>query len=313
MSITPLRAFIVEQDAVRLQVGGTIISVAAHFWNEGLKQRTCLRCAKPLGKCGCTEASDLLELPKSACKVDKTDGSVRGAMKVAVGNASGSRCVGVEVRIPRDRKGNGSNAWLRKLITLPGSSRLPKVMHLAVRVTNSKAKSPISPPLSASATVPEYQCFEGYSRLVAKNGGVKEKALLSVRPDAKGAQSEMLMKSKRKGGRGKPDALTHLNVATPKPKHIPRDGTAQVTIVFSSTQRMPGQFSMLTWGQSVCELRCFITSTFKVKAGAAGEAGAVAVGEAVLEEPDMEGPPVAAVAAAESLHRKNRTNYRTQL
>lgn len=43
------------------------------------------------------------------------------------------------------------------------------------------------------------------------------------------------------------------------------------------------------------------------EAGAVGEAGAA--GEAVLEEPDIEGPPVAAVAAAERLHRKNRTNY----
>lgn len=172
------------QAAVRLQIGTTTINVAAHFWNEGFKQRTCLRCANALDKCGCTEASDLLELPKSACKVDKKDGALRGAIKIGARNGGTHRAIGVEVRIPRDRK-NGNNAWLRKLCTLPASSRLPKVMHLQVHVVadGGAADSP-------SVT------FEGYSRLVAKNGGVKEKALLSVHPDSKAAASHTLIKSR---------------------------------------------------------------------------------------------------------------------
>ena len=44
--------------------------------------------------------------------------------------------VGIELRVPRVRKHKADNAWLRKLRTREGCSRLPKVMRLVCKVSS---------------------------------------------------------------------------------------------------------------------------------------------------------------------------------
>jgi hypothetical protein len=186
-----------KHDAIRLKVGNHVVAFAAHFWDAGAQVKACLRCGTAADNCTCTTGNDLLELPRattfavgpaligSGYHVLKLAGKSAHGVSMVNGNGNvnktanttaaaaaagrvGFRSVGVEMRIPRDRKGSAAdNSWLRKLNTLPKCGRLPKVMHLQASVTDAVAPGP-----------PVY-VYSGFSRLVAKNGGLKEKATLS--------------------------------------------------------------------------------------------------------------------------------------
>jgi hypothetical protein len=162
------------QDAVRVLIGsdGAMVSIAVTFWDDFKQCQACLRCSLELNKCRCKTASDLLEIPRTTRPLQGS-GKKKGSRTIEMASTNevaGPQHIGILVRIPRNRANSADNSWLRKLHSKPGQPRLPKVMQLDVRV-----QGPSSPGQPASSTT-----LTGFTRLVAKNGCVKEKAAMSL-------------------------------------------------------------------------------------------------------------------------------------
>eukprot|EP00039_Didymoeca_costata_P031135 m.33340 g.33340 ORF g.33340 m.33340 type:complete len:726 (+) comp8518_c0_seq2:240-2417(+) len=146
----------------------SLVSIETTFWDPKARLSKCLRCANAVGLCSCPYANDLLlPVKKTECQI--------------LPEANGA--VGLLVRIPRTRASPSieerrlgkirSNAWLRRLPTSGhGHARTPKLMLVCV----TEELIGLSPD---GDEVLEKKLYWGCVRLVAKNGGIREKAVLN--------------------------------------------------------------------------------------------------------------------------------------
>jgi hypothetical protein len=153
------------------------IEAAVTFWDDDKQGCVCLRCAQELVECRCKHPSDLLELPKARA------GS---SAKLVAGTdrAAGSCFLSIQMRLPRNRTSRCGargarpldNCWLRKLDTRKSTGRgsgpnyLPKLMRIAIAVSG---------PAGPDGRAAEMTTKSGMCRLVAKNGAIAEKEMIS--------------------------------------------------------------------------------------------------------------------------------------
>eukprot|EP00039_Didymoeca_costata_P020080 m.339996 g.339996 ORF g.339996 m.339996 type:complete len:802 (+) comp19075_c0_seq1:233-2638(+) len=142
------------------------ISIQSCYWDPVDRYVKCLRCVQRPAECGCSYDNDLLILSKFDSFTQEPYGHI-----------------GITLRIPRDREPptpeermrgvTKSNAWLSKLPTSADGTgvRRPKLM--MIRVVEEVFGSDDSKPLFSV-------CSQGYVRLVAKNGCMKEKQQLNA-------------------------------------------------------------------------------------------------------------------------------------